>query len=348
MQKNNLNESDNNLFFRLTAIWAFNEAALGGILHALKIPFAGIFIGGAAAVLISMIAYHSLEKGTIIRAAVIVLLVKGIIAPHTPVAAYFSVSLQALMGELLFLSRRSYKLSAFALAVITSLLSSFQKIIVLTVLFGKALWESIDAFAVYAAGQFFTDTKPQSIPSFSVIIIAGYIFIHLLGGIYFGIFAAVLPDKLTGWAQKYEGFLSSRLTIQSEHNSDDSIKKRKKMRHFFIFGFIIIFGIISYFDIGIPKNKISDAALMLLRSISIMIIWFFLAAPLITGFIKKYLSKHESKFKKDIENIIDLFPLFRSAFHVSRKIAMRQIGLKKITTFISLYITLLFLSERFK
>jgi len=349
LHTNNFIETDENLFFRLTAVWAFNEAALGGILHALQIPFTGLFIGGAAAVLISMIAFHSKRRGAIIRAAAIVLLIKGIIAPHTPIAAYFSVSLQALLGELLFLSSRNYKLSALTLAVITSLLSSIQKIILLTIIFGKTLWESIDAFAIYVITQFVVIADPKSIPSFSALLIASYIFIHLLGGIFFGIFAGTLPDKLSGWKDKYGDYLSSMLTMQSVQNAEPprSSRKRRKYKHLIMFGFIILFGIFTYFDLGIPKNKFSDAAIMFVRSITIIVVWFFVAAPFLKKFIKKYLSKRESRYKTEIENIIDLFPLFRRAFNVSKTIALKQTGLKKISTFISLYLTLLFFSERF-
>ncbi|NCS88685.1 MAG: hypothetical protein AUK34_01190 [Ignavibacteria bacterium CG2_30_36_16] len=349
MHTNNFIETDENLFFRLTAVWAFNEAALGGILHALKIPFTGLFIGGAAAVLISMIAFHSKQRGAIIRAAAIVLLVKGIIAPHTPIAAYFAVSIQALLGELLFLSSRNYKLSALMLAVITSLLSSTQKIILSTIIFGITLWESIDAFAIYVINQFIFTADPKSIPSFSALLITGYIFIHLLGGIFFGLFAAALPDKLNGWIVKYGDYLSSMRTIQSVQNIEPPIssRKRRKFKHLIMFGFIILFGILTYFDLGIPKNKFSDAVIMLVRSITIIVVWFFAAAPLLKNFIKKYLSKRENRYKTEIENIVDLFPLFRGAFNVSKTIALKQTGIKKISTFISLYLTLLFFSERF-
>ena len=44
---------------RLTALWAFSEAALGGLLHALHIPFSGVVLGGFAIMFISLIAYYS-------------------------------------------------------------------------------------------------------------------------------------------------------------------------------------------------------------------------------------------------------------------------------------------------
>ncbi|MCK5088079.1 MAG: hypothetical protein KAQ90_11190, partial [Melioribacteraceae bacterium] len=66
---------------RLTALWAFSEAALGGILHALKIPLTGLFVGGAAVIFISLIAYYSEKKHAILRATLLVVIVKFVVAP---------------------------------------------------------------------------------------------------------------------------------------------------------------------------------------------------------------------------------------------------------------------------
>jgi len=54
--------SDQVAVWKLTALGAFYEAALGGLLHAFKIPMRGIFIGGSAAILISLFAYFSDRK----------------------------------------------------------------------------------------------------------------------------------------------------------------------------------------------------------------------------------------------------------------------------------------------
>ena len=45
-----------NAIQRLTALWAFTESGLGGIMHALQIPFTGLLVGGMAVIMISLIA----------------------------------------------------------------------------------------------------------------------------------------------------------------------------------------------------------------------------------------------------------------------------------------------------
>lgn len=83
---------------RIIAIWGFSEAALGGILHALKIPLTGMFVGGAAVVLITLLAHFSQKKSIILNATVTVIIIKAVISPHSPLAAYFAVTLQGLLG----------------------------------------------------------------------------------------------------------------------------------------------------------------------------------------------------------------------------------------------------------
>ncbi|KIA86019.1 hypothetical protein SAMN05421876_11631 [Kaistella jeonii] len=43
----------------LTALWALNECALGGIVHAFKLPFTVFFVGGISELLITLIALSS-------------------------------------------------------------------------------------------------------------------------------------------------------------------------------------------------------------------------------------------------------------------------------------------------
>ncbi len=79
---------------RLTALWALNEAFLGGILHGFRIPQTGLVVGGIAVICISAIAWHRQRPGEIIKATFVVLLIKGILSPHTPLNAYAAVLFQ--------------------------------------------------------------------------------------------------------------------------------------------------------------------------------------------------------------------------------------------------------------
>ena len=88
---------------RLTALWAFAESGLGGLMHALQIPFTGLVVGGMAVMIISLIAEISEhDHKQVLKSALVVLIVKAMVSPYTPFPAYIAVSFQAMLGYALF------------------------------------------------------------------------------------------------------------------------------------------------------------------------------------------------------------------------------------------------------
>jgi hypothetical protein len=79
------------IIIRITALWAFSEAFLGGILHGFKIPFAGLALSLVAAICMSLLAVHDNKRGVILKATLVVIAVKFILSPHTPPMAYVAV-----------------------------------------------------------------------------------------------------------------------------------------------------------------------------------------------------------------------------------------------------------------
>jgi len=317
---------------RVTALWAFSEAALGGILHALKIPFTGLFIGGAAVVFISLIAYLSNNHRAILKSTLIVIVVKAIVSPYTPVNAYFAVALQGVIGFLLFFNNNNYKLKAIFLGLITSILSGFQKIIILTIVFGNTLWDSIDLFADYIISLIgFMHFSDDSF-SLSAILITSYILLHFAGGITFGIFAAKVP----GWLVKKsndENYLN-KISLKKDYElkSKKRVKrvwwKRKSGIAIFAFSFGMI--ILTYLIPDLDENLILKIVIMLLRSIFVMIFWTFIISPFILKYFNKFVKKRRSEYSEEIDGIIFLFPYFKARLKTIMREAKEYSGLEKI------------------
>src|SRR5690606_19472551 len=81
---------------KLTALWALNECGLGGFMHVLNSPFTGVIVGGISILLISLIAFYAENKWqSILKALLIVLIIKMGVSPYSPFAAYIAVSFQA-------------------------------------------------------------------------------------------------------------------------------------------------------------------------------------------------------------------------------------------------------------
>ncbi len=332
---------------RLTALWGFSEAAFGGILHALKIPLSGIFIGGAAIVFITLIANTSKDKSAILKSTLIVILVKAVVSPYSPITAYFSVMLQGLLGYAFFSFFKSEKISAISLGFFAILFSSFQKLIVLTILFGNTLWESLDLFVSYILSEIGLGQSYKSI-SFSYFLVSIYVGIHITAGLIIGMYAAELP----AWLQKESGLIDSKFIY--EINNYDFFKqknKRKKKRWwnrptgFLMIGFSLVLMIISYISPQLGKETSYEILFMLIRSIVITYLWFYIVSPFILKHFVKFVEKNKFTYASEINRITALFPSFKKIINYSWNESSTYKGTKRIIRFFSRSLILLLIVE---
>lgn len=141
----------------LVGVWAFAESGLGGVMHALKLPFTGIWVGGTAvAVLIVMAAVARGRYGheplpfrartsMLFQATALVLAVKLAASPHSPPTAYLAVGFQGLLAAGLLTWMKPFRLAAVLFAVGAMLESALQKLLVMTLIYGAAWFDALDA-----------------------------------------------------------------------------------------------------------------------------------------------------------------------------------------------------------
>jgi hypothetical protein len=319
--------------FKITALWAFSESAFGGILHALAVPFRGIFINGAAVLFISLIALFSKSNKEILKSTLMVLIIKALVSPHTPLTAYFAVSIQGLLGYLFFLPKSFFRISTLLLGVFTLFLSGFQKIIVLTLVFGNTLWKSVNVF-IQQISKDFLSIKINSDIQYGYIIVLVYLAIHIIAGVFIGFYAGLLPSKIN----RYKNEIPRDLFLQDQ---EELFLKRKKKSWLLrpsgilIFSILLILLIYSYISpssLGIRSNEI---IVMLIRSITIMLIWFLLIGPIVRKLFQKYLSPKKSFYAKEIGEIMELFPRFKKIISFCWKNSSNKKGFKRIHYFLS-------------
>lgn len=289
----------------LTILWAFSEAALGGILHAFKVPFTGLFVGSIAVIVITLIAKSTDQPKTILTVTLKVILVKFFVSPHSPINAYLAVFIQSLLGYLLFF--RGYNtISPIILGILSQLISSLQKLIVLTIIFGMTLWESIDVFFNYVL-ETLGITYSENYYTISVIIIYAYIISHLIGGIFAGIYAIKLPDRL----------VNNKIVLK-ENNikySVDEIKKKKrkiswwlKPNSILIFIMSVSIIILSYFNNNMDDDIVTKVIIMIIRSVMILVVWYYFISPVLLNLLSKILKNKENENLDEVKNIISIFP----------------------------------------
>ena len=296
---------------KLTALWALSEAALGGVLHAFKFPFRGMIISSVAVILISMIAKFSDKRGQILKSTFLVIIIKAVISPYSPITAYLAVFIQGLLGELFFLTKKFKFISALMLGIAVSLFNGFQKIIVLTLIYGETLWKTINDFLTYVAEEWFVFSIKDPI-NFSYWLISFYVGIHLLAGIFAGVLAYRIPKIVDEKLKNPDLFIP----LVEQPSLQTNISKPKKKRWFkpsalaiFILSVIII--LITYLYPDSDRFDAKAILIMLGRSLLIIFIWFYYLAPRIKSFVSNYLTKRQNRYSKDIETIALTIPTLK-------------------------------------
>jgi len=321
---------------RLTALWALSEAALGGLLHAMKIPLTGLFVGGSAVVLITLIAMFSDKRGAILKATVIVMAIKGMVSPHTPLMAYVAVGIQGVLGEFFFGLFRNTRLSALLLGTSALLLSGLQKIIILTVLFGTDIWTALDEFAAFVLRQFSISAFSAENVAFSATLIGSYLLAHLLMGLFVGI-----QGPRLGRAIKRDMPHATIIKAQpAEKAAIAGAKKHRKARPVVmaLFAVLIILLVLSYTTGAFEEGFGAKIALMLLRAIIVTILWYFLLAPLLLHLLQRFLAKKRSHYAAEIRSIVELLPALRGIVSHSWRESGGQRSLKRIQRLIYLVV----------
>ncbi|HMK04502.1 MAG TPA: hypothetical protein VK489_09930 [Ferruginibacter sp.] len=317
---------------RLTALWAFAESGLGGILHALQIPFTGLIVGGMAVIIISFIAGIS-ERNykQILKSAVIVLIVKAMVSPHTPFPAYIAVSFQAFLGYALFSILRVNLVSIFLLSTIAMMESAIQKLLILTLFFGRSLWNAADEMMDFIATQFGTSSVDGS-----RWIIGSYLFIYLIGGF------------IIGWItyRIIKGFASGKASSNLENAiifNTEVFKQAAPKRTFLnkLWGIILVLVVLSVIlFVFAPDAKQGWVAV--LRTISwtmaVILLWYMVARPVFTKLIQKLLRKKESRYSDEVLKVLSFLPVLRQLTALAWEKSKLYSGREKWQFFFSAFI----------
>ena len=284
------------IYYRLIALWILCEAMLGGILHGFKIPVTGLIVGSSAVVCISLIAYYTSSKGSILKATLIVAIFKMMLSPQAPLTAYFAVFFQGLMGEALFWNRKMYAFSCFLLGVVVLLESGLQRIIILTIVYGKDLWNAINIYINGITGQ-------TILTNYSFFLIAAYIVLHLIVGISIGLGIGRLPHKIQLWTEIHKNYL---FTLPKKNVKTEILFPAVKRKRKFLKSFVIIWCVLLlfYFQTFTPQIYVK----IFIRSLLILLICYFIIGPILTLLLTQWLQKKQIKEYAHIQKILQMLP----------------------------------------
>ncbi len=300
---------------RLTALWALSESGLGGLMHALKFPFTGFFVGGLAVIIISLIAFYSKRKwNAVLQATLLVLMVKAGVSPQSPLPAYVAVAFQGVAGALFFSLIRDFKMAAVAFSFVALAESAIQKFLFTTLLFGKSIWEALDVFVK----SVLSDLHVPSDFSFSLYLVSAYVFVYAVWGIILGFFIGTIPVALD----------ELKAIDFDKNNTNDVLMVSKKKWSSFASFILLIVCVVS---ILFFKGELNEAVYILLRSVGITLLLYYIARP----FIVFILNRAGSSRKAKLNTVLMLMPEMKSYVSPAYKLAcLNHKGLNRYRFFV--------------
>lgn len=312
---------------RLTALWAFSEAGLGGLLHAFSLPFTALSVGGIAIILITLIAsYSDRPFKDILRSTIIVLILKAAISPHSPLMAYVAVSFQGLLGALVFGTIRTITWGALLVGMIAMLESSLQKLLTLTIIYGRSLWDAIDGLFHYAGRQLGLETAGLSL---SYGLIVGYVGLYVMGGIVIG----WLASRMVRILQEERVIMDWSVLPAVEKRPVVVLKRVWYKKPWVRYGAILLLLAIAMVFLQRGENAWQAGAYVIIRSLLIVSIWVLFVGPVLKKALNQLLARQQNRYAEEVDNALALLPVLRqTAGPVWR--AQKGTGWKRVWRFL--------------
>lgn len=325
-------QNNNIVILRLTALWALAESGLGGWMHALKLPFTGIFVGGFAVVLISLIAHYSNRSfRQVWKATVLVLLIKFAVSPQSPFQAYIAVGFQGLIGALFYSLIAHRGLASLLFGIIAMLESAVQKLIFMTLIFGKSLWEALNSF-------FSAIAKDFALPGdtgFSFWLIALYVGLYLVWGIVLGIWITRLPVRMENDA------VAIRQTATTVTSPEPAPQNKRSNKWIGLIGILLFVVLVLSYNSADSAGVAGKSMYIILRTLAVLLLLFYVINPLVQWLMKQWFSRSGGKRKAEMKAVMDLLPQMRSKIKPAYAIAKtRRKGLGRYFSFIYVLIIL--------
>lgn len=311
--------------FRITALWAFSECALGGIMHALKLPFTGLFVGGFAVLCVGLLAQVSERNAAVIvRSTLLVILVKAIVSPHAPPTAYLAVGFQGMTGALLLCYLRPFGAAALLYGFLAITESALQKLLILFLFFGKPLFEAVDLFFADVLENF----GVQSAVSWAWVVVYTYVGFYALWGLMLGYWIPRLPDQLQRRTTTYAD-------LDLKTKDSDAAPKQKSRRKGIMLLAVLLFIVLTFLLAGGKASGGQKALYAVLRTTAVLAAWFFIVQPLVAYLFKQWAAKRSKEERGALQQIVDFMPDLRArALPLYRHVAQHHSGWRRWPEFV--------------
>ncbi len=287
---------------RLTALWALAEVGLGGALHAFRLPLTGLLVGSSAVVLLALLAEAARRDGrpirrTLLTATAVVLGVKAAASPHSPVGAYLAVAFQGGLAALV-LPALGRAAGPLVLGVVALVESALQRVIVMTLLFGAAFWDAVDALVALAIRQIGPFLGVADGPSSASVWLVGvYVGLHVAMGAVAGVLGGRLPQRVFDASRQPEAIA---LASEARVRVGRRVAQRSARPGAWWTGPVVRrLGLVAlllgaYAALGLAADTtrpLTTATVALVRAVVLIGLWMTLVAPLLMLLVHRWARK---------------------------------------------------------
>lgn len=311
---------------KLIALWAFSESALGGLLHATNMPFSGLLLGGIAVTVICCIGFTAVRPGAaILYGTLVAVSVKFALSPHSPVTSYIAVGFQGIVGALMFsFQRRSLPVYIFYGGIALAE-SALQKVITLTVIYGNALWDSLNV----AAQQIAKSLHMDSSLSYAVILLCIYSMVYFVWGCLIGYWAHKIPHEINN-IDKFQ-------IINIDTSGKLFNKKKRKIRYLVWLPMVLILSV----SVILMRQSGLSVLQLILRPFIVVMVWWFVINPFLKAMLARFLNGRSNNMARIIDSIRQDIPRLRKlSFQTADYVTRHYRGVSRVRRFITILIIL--------
>ena len=310
---------------RLSALWALAEITLGGVLHTLRIPLTGLFVGSTALACVYLIARSTNSALTILKALLAVMAIKVMSLPHASPFSYLAMSFQAACCMPLIGRRGNSRAWVTSLFIVASMYSPLQKLVILYITFGhEGLYVVLDALRNWLSPQL-TTGEFLFLPLvlwFGAHIVAGYLLsVWLLRWVSYDSVKDVYHDE----------WIRSRVSATPELQDQPIMTVRRIILSLIIL--VALSGLYFY------ESELPAWMHVLWRPLLIILSWQVVVRPLIQRFSRRLISG--SANSKDVKAVMDELPQMWSILTFAQTKSAEVTGwVSRIKTFLKVTIAL--------
>lgn len=244
------------------------------------------------------------------------------LSPQAPPPAYMAVFFQGLVGELLFWNRKYFRLFCVLLALLAMVESAFQRVLTITILYGNDFWTAVNSFMKKLTGS-------EQLTDYSFFIILWYVLIHIIAGVLVGVWAGFLPQRIQLMSPLQKKY-NVETTTSAINIPKTKRKKTFRLIFFMIWIFLLAVYIQSFFKIGTELLPPGMVLRILVRSVIIVLTWYFLIGPAVKQLLHKWLQRKKQQSAEQVQQVLNLLPSTQGLMVRSWQLAADHKGWRRI------------------